>query len=50
MATGQAPGRSHVAALLGMKAVQPRAIAYVAVQVGILINLDTLRKSIHDDP
>ncbi|KIJ09481.1 hypothetical protein PAXINDRAFT_87389, partial [Paxillus involutus ATCC 200175] len=33
MATGQAPGRSHVAALLGMKAVQPRAIAYVAVQL-----------------
>ncbi|KAF9232536.1 hypothetical protein BU15DRAFT_67359 [Melanogaster broomeanus] len=26
-------GRSHVAALLGMRAVQPQAIAYVAVQV-----------------
>ena len=26
--------RSHVAALLGMKSVSPRAIAYIAVQVG----------------
>lgn len=36
-ANGRGRTRSHVAALLGMKAVQPRAIAYIAVQVrGIL--------------
>ena len=30
---GHGRTRSHVAELLGMKAVQPRAIAYIAVQV-----------------
>ena len=32
-ANGHGRTRSHVAELLGMKAVQPRAIAYIAVQV-----------------
>jgi hypothetical protein len=31
----RAPTRGHVANLMGMKAVSPRSIAYVAVQVGI---------------
>ena len=31
--------RAHVAALIGMKAVSPRAIAYTAVQVSIIRNI-----------
>ena len=29
--------RSHIAALLGMKSVSPRAIAYIAVQVSYML-------------
>jgi hypothetical protein len=34
----KAPTRGHVAHLLGMKTVTPRAIAYIAVQVGLALS------------
>ena len=38
----KAPTRGHVANLLGMKSVTPRAIAYVAVQVKPLFHIDII--------
>ena len=41
--------RSHVASLIGMRSVTPRAIAYVAVQVclNVLFNLDASLTTCH---